>query len=96
MTKPLGWTNPIKRDVTVATSSTRILPRNPKRVWAMFVNAGANDVYIQLGATAVLNQGFKCISNGIFKIDRNTEYLDEVFAIADTASCLLVGIEAEN
>jgi hypothetical protein len=82
------------RSLSIPTSSTKLLRRNPLRVWAEFVNDGAGDIYVAQGKAATVITGRKIVPNGVFRIDKFTPWDGEVYAIA-TATSLFVGEEVE-
>lgn len=55
---------PASSVVNVGTTSTTLLSSNTSRKYALLVNDSDEDVYIKLGATAVLNQGIRINANG--------------------------------
>lgn len=52
--------------VTVGSTSTTVLAQSAhyKRQYAAFVNDADEDIYLALGATAVMNQGIRLNANG--------------------------------
>lgn len=49
---------------SVTTSSTAVLAANDNRVYALIINDGAVEIYLNLGGTAVANQGIRVNANG--------------------------------
>lgn len=84
------------RTASVLTASTLLLGVNPDRVWAGFTNAGANDIFVQLGAAAALHTGLLVAPNGYFGIDQLQYWAGEVYAIAESAATILSGIEVSK
>lgn len=85
------------RSVSVGTVSTLVLRRNSKRVFAILTNNGANAIHIQLGAAATAATGVRLNPyGGSFQIDRMTPWNGEVYAIAETATTVLTGVEVET
>ena len=55
---------------TVAVTSTEIVPANANRQWVFITNVGAEDVFIAIGQTALLNKGMVLRSpNGSIVLD---------------------------
>lgn len=80
--------------VTVATSSTPVLHTNPKRIWALFINIGVKDVYLQFGQDAAIDTGIYLITAGGWcLINEQMPWTGEVNAIADTTPCTLQVLE---
>lgn len=49
---------------SITTSSATVLASNPDRTYALLQNDGAVDVYLRIGATAVINRGIRLLANG--------------------------------
>lgn len=78
------------KSVSVATTDTAILQNNPLRIAALLVNVGANDVFVQFGAAAALNQGIPLLANGGWLlINKDFPWTGFVNGIADTLAAQL-------
>lgn len=84
------------RTQAIAVTSVMLLGTNDRRVWAGFTNVGVNDIFIQLGAAAVLHEGLLVAPNGYFGIDDHQYWAGPVFAIAETAITILSGVEVSE
>lgn len=74
-----------------ATGATQIevLPENPARIYALLVNDGAVDIYLSLGAPAVLNTGILIKSaGGAFEINATNPWHGRIYAVSAAASSL--------
>lgn len=56
--------NPAHTSASVTGSTTSVLTANLARRYALLVNDGVADVYIKLGADAVVNAGIRISGNG--------------------------------
>lgn len=58
------YTTPANTGVNVTATSTQILAANADRLYAAIVNASDTDIWISLGAAAVLDQGIPLNAHG--------------------------------
>ena len=56
--------NPAHTQPSMSTTSATVLAANAARRYAVVVNDGTSDVYINLGGTAVANQGIRVNAGG--------------------------------
>ena len=87
LSQPLTW--------TVGTASTQILPANPHRLQATFVNRNASaKIYLNYGSTAEVGKGI-CLMplGGSYEINRSNPYQGMISAISDAANQSLSGLE---
>lgn len=77
---------------TVGTSTSVVLPGNPKRRYAALVNNHASqDVYLALGAAAVLGSGiFLKAGGGSYEINANNIFHGDISAIGSGAGTLSI------
>lgn len=59
-----GYDTPSHDVVVVAGATTPILPQNPGRLYALFVNDSDQVIYLKLGVDAVLNEGIRLNADG--------------------------------
>lgn len=59
-----GRIRPTHTQPSATTTSGAMLAANKRRRYALFINDGAVDVYLDLGTTAVANQGIRINANG--------------------------------
>ena len=72
---------------TVGTSATVVLSKNSGRMYAAFTNDGADDIYLNLGATstAAVGKGIRINANGgSYEINDLNLYTGQVSAISET------------
>lgn len=82
---------PAHTAVTVGIASGTALAANANRKAALFINDSIEDIYLLLGATAVLNQGIRVnAEGGAFEITKANGYRGIVTAIAPAAGCNLL------
>lgn len=81
--------------VFVGTTSVTLLPANPNRVYAHFVNNSSQAIYMQYQGTAALNQGIYLSPNSLYTIDANNLWLGEVNGIGLIASQPITVLEGE-
>ena len=68
--------------VGVTTSSSLILPADEQRKFCVFVNDSNENIYLQLGLPAVLNEGIRISANGFsYEIDITNLWVGDVYAI---------------
>ena len=80
--------------VAVETSTTVVLATNPSRGYALFVNNSNQDMYLGLGADAVMNQGIRINANGgRYEINDTNLFTGAVNAIASGGAKSLVVTE---
>jgi len=86
------------RTKTVATTSTLVVETNLNRRWVAFVNKGAFDVYLRLGAAAVASTGIYLKANGgSLLLDMVlTPWFGEVYGIAIGTGSLVTCQEVER
>lgn len=78
----------------LSNTSQVILPANPNRLQATLVNNSANDVFLNYGSTAVVNQGITLVKNGgSYEINLTNPYYGVISAISN-GTAQLTGIEA--
>lgn len=82
----------ISKGVSVASSSTQLLPASSGRVYAVFVNDSSNPVYLSLdGNAAVMNSGIRLnASGGSYEINMLNQDVGIVNAIASGTSVVTV------
>lgn len=56
--------NPTHSAASISTTSAAVLAANTSRRYALLVNDGVADVYLNLGGTAVVNTGIRLAGNG--------------------------------
>lgn len=81
--------------VSIGTSSSVLLPANPDRVYAHFVNNSQNMIFIQYSSLAALNQGIKISSGSLFTLSGADLYLGVVNAISVEPNQLIDVLEGE-
>ena len=80
----------INTSVTVATSSTQVVAKNPYRTALYIVNDSDESIYLSFGATAVSSFGIRLNNGGgALTIDRNTPWFGSVYAICASGSKVL-------
>ena len=76
----------------VAATDTLLLRNNPRRMYALIVNDGTDDIYLGLGAPAEQNQGIRVNNGGgsyeIIKI--LNDWTGEIRAISAGTPALLI------
>jgi len=58
------YTTPTHSAVTVGSSTTEVLAASATRLYVLLVNNSSEDIYIKLGAEAVMNQGIRINAGG--------------------------------
>jgi hypothetical protein len=81
-------------NVSVGSSNTQVLTANSSRKLLILVNDSDEDIYIALGATAILNSGIRLNKKGGSLTLDDPKYTGIVNAICSSGSKNLVGIEA--
>jgi len=81
-------------NVSVGSSNTQVLAANSSRKLLILVNDSDEDIYIALGATAILNSGIRLNKKGGSLTLDDPKYTGIVNAICSSGSKNLVGIEA--
>lgn len=79
--------------VSVGAASTKILDRNPRRVYAAIVNDSSQVVYLKFGTGAELSKGIRLNANGgSLELGHGTDcpYIGEVYGIASSSSTVTV------
>lgn len=80
--------------VTVGATSTKILDKNDRRIFAAIVNDSVNEVYLTLGETpAVASAGIRLNANGgsiVFGLATDIPYTGQVNGIASGSSGVTV------
>lgn len=86
--QPFSW--------TVGTSSILLLPSNPSRLQATFVNHHASaKIYLNYGATAQQGLGICLMPNGgSYEINQTNPYFGVISAVSSSANATLSGLEA--
>jgi hypothetical protein len=67
--------------VTANTTSQTLLAANDRRRWAIICNTGAEDLWIGLGATAVVGQGICVAPDDSFVMDGDNIWRGSVTGI---------------
>ena len=85
------------RSKLVAVTSTLILEVNSYRRWAVFVNQGANDIWLALGTAAVADKGiYLKAGGGAFLLEETNLWTGEIYGIADAVASKLTCQEVEE
>ena len=81
--------------VTVGNTSTSVLAANPDRKAVVLVNDSDTDIYVELSASATINEGVRLnAGGGSFRMDLSTGiYLGAISAIASAGSKNMTVIE---
>lgn len=94
---PVGTAKEPGKGASVGSSTTTVLAANPQRYGATFVNDSDEDIYLRLGATAVMNEGIRLnAAGGSFTIDAGFRYTGIVTAICSSGSKKLVVTEIDS
>jgi len=73
--------------VSVGATDTQVLVANSARKFAVFVNDSDTVIYLDLSATAVINEGIRLNANGgSYEINLLNLYTGEVSAISSVAT----------
>jgi len=73
--------------IAVGSSSTTILAANTNRNFAVFVNDSDETLYLELSATAVMNEGIRLNANGgAYEINLENMYTGIVTGICSSGS----------
>jgi len=73
--------------VSVGSSDTTVLAANPRRRFAVFVNDSDEVIYLNLSATAVMNQGIRLnVTGGSYEINATNLYTGEVSGICTSGT----------
>lgn len=73
--------------VEVEDTSTLILPANPRRKWATFVNASDTDIWLRFGSAAEVDRGIYVSSGGFgYEIGPDNLWTGEVYGIHAAAA----------
>lgn len=82
-------------NVSVGATSTAVIPENPRRVSATFVNDSDETIYLSLSDTAVINEGIRInASGGSYEILGENLYKGPVSAICASGGKNLVVMES--
>jgi hypothetical protein len=76
----------VSTGVSVGTTDTLILASSGGRIWAQIANDGANVVYLNVGAAAVVGKGIRLPVGGTFTINAENMYVGALHAIAMTGA----------
>ena len=77
----------VQAEISVSTGSTAVLSANADRLYALFQNDSDEEIYIYLGATAVMNKGIRLsASGGSYEITSVNLYTGVVTAICATGT----------
>lgn len=80
--------------VSVGTSTTQVLASNANRLYAAIVNDSDNEIYLALGASAVLSRGILLNPNGgSFEITSVNPFTGVINAICAVAAQVLTVVE---
>jgi hypothetical protein len=80
--------------VTVAATSTTVLPARVKRHYAAIVNDSNEEIYLARGTAAVANKGIRLNAlGGSYEIDQANPFDGEVNAICASGSKVLTIVE---
>ncbi|GAI27527.1 unnamed protein product [marine sediment metagenome] len=67
----------------LSTTQIMVLDKNPSRTYALFVNDGAELIYLALGIPAIVNRGIRLNANGgNYEINLTNPWHGSVHAIA--------------
>ena len=83
-------------EVTVGSSTTAVLTENPNRSYALFINDSDETIYLNIGGSAVANDGIRLNANGgAYEMSRANGNLDTqaVNAICASGSKNLLVVE---
>lgn len=82
---------------TVGATSTKLLPDNPRRISATFINDSDETIYLKIGTDAVSNEGIRLNSSGgSYEISLINPWYGEVYAICSSGGKVLVIEEVTN
>lgn len=94
---PVGTAKEPGKAVSVGSSTTDVLAANAQRYGATFVNDSDEDIYLRLGATAVMNEGIRLnAAGGSFTIDAGFLYTGLVTAICSSGTKDLLVTEIDS
>jgi len=85
--------------VTVGTTSTRLVPQNPNRLFLTFINPSTNTVYVDTQTSVAVDEGFIISSNdGVLQFETRTDgdvTTEEFHAVADGGTANII-VRAEQ
>jgi len=91
--KVVTWAAPAF--ATVGVASAEVLAENKQRRGVVFVNDSANQIYLGVGAAAVVGSGIRLNANGgAYEINGDNLTTQDIRAIATAASSNLTIMEA--
>lgn len=77
-------------EVTVTTSSTKVLDSNTSRTFAYFVNTGSEDINLCLFNPAIVDTGITLFAyGGWYEINSTNMYRGEIYAIVSGGTSTL-------
>lgn len=80
--------------VTIGATSTTVMAANSGRLYAVLTNNSNEDMWVSLGAAAVLNKGIKLMPNQSFEINGFKLFRGAVYAICTSGSKSMAIFEA--
>lgn len=84
----------ISDSATVGVTSTKILNAKSGRRFAIICNDSNEDIYLSLGASAVLNKGGVLSPGGVLNIDGTCPFKGEIYAICASGGKNICTLEA--
>lgn len=85
------------KTIATTTGGTIVVPANPNRIYARFMNNGSASIYLNLGGTTTVatTNGIRLDALGVYEINQNNLYTGQVTAITSstTAQGTLILIE---
>ena len=95
--QPLDWRGKVVEPViTTVVGSAPVLPSNPKRRYAIFINNSGNLMYLHKNEVGVVNAGIRLNANGgSYEINFTNPYFGPISVASGNAGDLLLVTEEE-
>lgn len=79
---------------TLSVTQELILGSNPRRVYALLVKVGIDEVYLSMGEPATADQGIPLLTSGSnYEINLTNPWHGEIYAVAKTGTPTLLIVE---
>lgn len=87
---------PITGAVTIAATSTLVLPLNVKRRGVWFCNDSDEAIYVSFGSPATMNKGIRLnASGGSLELNMTNMFYGHIYAICSSGSKVLTVLELD-